>query len=981
MRIAAKIVAALGLLTVVALGLLVWRLARGPISLAALTPRVAATLNAPDATVHVSVGASELVWAGWRRGVFLRARDVRVTATDGAVIANIPALALRVALRALLHRQLAFSRVELLSPLLRLIRDPDGRINLGLGADTEARPENPIAGDVFDALLTSEHADVPMAYLQRVEVADGEVVLEDRATGLVMRAPRIHLVLSRSAGGMAATLHGDVTLGHQTISVESTAHLQAAPRALDVQLSFRGLNPAEVAAQLATDAAGPLALQHPDLVKQLAAITVEFAGSIHARLDAALHPAVAQVELTGAAGSITVPALGAPRFDLNGLHLTAHFDAAADKAVVDTLTLDLGGPSLRVDARLADLTRVPAVAVNVTLTGLPVDALARYWPETAAPGARAWLTSNLSRGRVTRADAHLRGALGGPLLASSAAPPEAGQANTAPFALTDLGGSVVFEGLTVRYLPAMPPVTDVSGDGTFTADAWDLRVKAGKLRNLSVGPAAVAISKITGKEPTRIAISATANGPLADTLEVLDAEPLGFAHAMGIVPSSVGGDVGAQVGFDFPLGDEIGLDNLGLKVSAQLERVSFPHVIQGWSVAGGDLKIEVDGTRLDLNGRARVEGMPVDIEWHEAFARRAEVRRRVTVKGQIDSAGRAAMGFDLQPWVDGPVGVDLRLTQPNLATGRLDVRLDLTPAHIAVAELGVSKPPRDPGRAAGTLLLTNGVVSAVDPFDVTMRGCEVRGRAARNRERWSTINASGTLGEVHADLGRPGGFTLSVRPAGGVESFSLTSDDVATLFRAMGMYADGRGGRLDVGGTIDLAHAAHPFDSQVEITDFTVTQAPTLARILTLASLSGIQETLFSQGVRFSRISARVSGNRNIIDVGDLVAVGDSIGVVGGGRLDRADNLVNFSGSIVPAYYGVNATLGKIPVLRDLFSSSQQGLGVLGIDFTITGSLAQPDVSVHPLQSLTPNVLRRFTEFFRRAPPAGKKRAAGRKWW
>jgi len=289
------------------------------------------------------------------------------------------------------------------------------------------------------------------------------------------------------------------------------------------------------------------------------------------------------------------------------------------------------------------------------------------------------------------------------------------------------------------------------------------------------------------------------------------------------------------------------------------------------------------------------------------------------------------------------------------------------------------KPAGEPGRANGTLLLRQGAITALDPFEINTPGCEVQGRATRNGERWSTIDASGTLGKVHADLGRPGGFTLGVRPAGAAESFSLTSDDVAALFRAVDMYADGRGGRLDAGGTIDLVHPAHTFDSHVEITDFTVTRAPTLARILTLASLSGIEEALRNEGVKFSRISARISGNTKTIDVGDMLAVGDSVGLAGAGRIDRTDNLVDFSGSIVPAYYGVNATLGKIPVLRDLFLG-QHGLGVLGIDFSVTGALAKPNISVHPLESLTPSIVQRFTDLFRSKPPA-KKRATARKWW
>ena len=604
MRTAAKLVAALLLLVAAAGGYLVWRLARAPIPLDALMPDIEAALNAPDASVHVSVGATELAWAGWRRGVYLRARDVRVTATDGAVVASVPALALRIALRALLHRKLAFSRIELLSPLLRLVREPDGRIGLGLGAEAEARPGNPVARDVLDALLTAESANVPMAHLRRVEVGDGEVVIEDRGVGVVVHAPRIRLVLSRRAGGIAATLSGDVTLGDQTISVESTAQLRAEPTALDVQLSFHGVNPAGVATQITADPAAPLAVQHPDLVKQLAGISLNLAGSIDAHLDETLRPTAARLELTGSAGAVTVPGLRAQRFDLDGVRLAARFDAAADEAIVEKLAVDLGGPSLNVSARLAGLSVAGTVAADATLTGLPVDALARYWPEGVAAGVRAWLTTNLSHGTVTRAAVHVGGALGGPLLASSApaAPSSApGQQSAEPFLLTALNGSVGFERLTVRYLKTMPPVTEVSGDGTFTADGWDLRVNAGVLRKLRVGPATVVISGITSKAPTRIAIAATVDGPLADALEVIDAEPLGFAQEMGIVPSSAGGDVRAQVGFDFPVGDEIGLDNLGLEVSAQLDRVDLPRVIQGWSVTGGDLKIEVDGTGFDLN--------------------------------------------------------------------------------------------------------------------------------------------------------------------------------------------------------------------------------------------------------------------------------------------------------------------------------------------------------------------------------------------
>jgi uncharacterized protein YhdP len=969
-RTTVKFFAVLVLAGVAAGMLLLWRLSRGPISLDVLTPYIERTLNASDASIHVSVGATQLAWAGWRRGIYLRAQDVRATATDGVVVASIPALALRLALRALLHGQFAFSRIEFLSPVLRLVHEPDGSIDLGVGARVEARHENPLAKDVLNALLSSQPAGTPMAYLRRFEVGDGEVTIEDRASGLVVRAPHIHLDLARVPGGIAATLNGDVTLGDQVISIKSTAHLDAEPRALAAQIAFRGVNPAGVAAQLAAESAASFAQQHADLVKQLAGITMDLDGTVVVSLDAALHLTALHVDLRGSSGSVSIPSLRPQRIDFSGVRLAARFDAAADEAVVENLAVDLGAASLQANAHLTGLSGAAGTLVaDATLSGLPVDALARYWPAAAAADARTWLTSNLSRGSVRQAKVHLRGTLGSSLLGASASPAAAShpQQASAPFALSELNGSVAFERLTVRYLQPMPPVTEVSGGGTFTADAWDLHVDTGVVGNLRVGPAIVTISEITGTAPTRIAIAATVDGPLTDALQVLDSQPLTIPKDIGIDPSTVGGDVHAQVGFDFALGGDLGLADLGLDVSARLQGVRIPDAIEKWSVDDGQVEVDVDGTGLDLKGRARLEGTPLDIAWHEAFAADVKERRRVVVKGQIDSTGRAALGFQL-PGLDGPVGVDFRLTTPAAGNGRIDLDLDLTPARIDLSDIGIRKAPGATGRAVGTLRLKKDVITAVDPFEVTIPGCELRGRAVRAGHRWNTIDASGTLGAVG---GPPGRFTLGVRPAGGLESFSLTSNDVGALTRAMGWFANGQGGSLEMTGTGDFSGSAHTFETQVEIADVTITKAPVLARILTLASLSGIRRTLLDEGMRFSRISAHVLGDPNTMDITDLVAVGDSMGIAANGSLDLADNTISCAGSLVPAYYGINPVIEKIPLVRDLFSG-KHGLGILGIDFSVSGALANPDVSVHPLESLTPDVVGRFKRLFGSAPSANQ---------
>ena len=55
---------------------------------------------------------------------------------------------------------------------------------------------------------------------------------------------------------------------------------------------------------------------------------------------------------------------------------------------------------------------------------------------------------------------------------------------------------------------------------------------------------------------------------------------------------------------------------------------------------------------------------------------------------------------------------------------------------------------------------------------------------------------------------------------------------------------------------------------------------------------------------------------------------------------------------IAPAY-GLNSLLGKIPVVGQLLSG-RDGT-IFAVNYQITGSLSDPDISINPLSALSPN--------------------------
>ena len=88
-----------------------------------------------------------------------------------------------------------------------------------------------------------------------------------------------------------------------------------------------------------------------------------------------------------------------------------------------------------------------------------------------------------------------------------------------------------------------------------------------------------------------------------------------------------------------------------------------------------------------------------------------------------------------------------------------------------------------------------------------------------------------------------------------------------------------------------------------------------------------------------------------------------SNGVVDLGR-DRLD----LQGTIVPAY-ALNSIIGNIPVIGPLLLGGE-GQGLFAANYQVTGSAADPQVSVNPLSALAPGFLRRlFQPNFGLPPP------------
>jgi len=148
--------------------------------------------------------------------------------------------------------------------------------------------------------------------------------------------------------------------------------------------------------------------------------------------------------------------------------------------------------------------------------------------------------------------------------------------------------------------------------------------------------------------------------------------------------------------------------------------------------------------------------------------------------------------------------------------------------------------------------------------------------------------------------------------------------------------------------------------SNLLITDFKVSEVPALAKLLTLASLRGIADTLSGEGIRFESFEMKSNSIGNIMNIEDALAIGPAVSILLEGYVDKGKT-VSLRGTLVPATK-LNELIALIPVVGDILVGKKTGEGVVGVSFKLKGPPKDIKTTVNPIKTLTPRFIVRAVE-------------------
>ena len=1004
---------------------LVWRLTSGPVSLDFMTPWVQEALADPEHGISVSVEHTMLSHEPGSGTVDLVAQGVRLRRTDGSAEVVLPRVALDLSVRAALRGTLAPTRVVLTAPQLRLTREPDGTIHLGVGEGTGA--EDLASGILADFDVRPNQRGV-LGYLREVAIRNAQLTLDDRALKAIWQARRADVVLFRSEQGVSGDAQVVIVTGDQEASVHADFRYVDAERRLSGSLGIADLVPARFAT-----AAPPLAA--------LQAVKVPLTGQLGFSIDTtSLHIEGARADVTVGAGRIEDARLATGALTVTGGVARFGYNPAAARVTVDEITLQTDGPGISFTGQVGgvdpDFLRGGSlqhldVGGRLSLSQVVVDSLGRYWPDALSPHSRSWVTTHLRDGVVddSKADIHLT-------VDFDQAAPKLVQVDY-------LQGSLAFHDLTADYFPPLPQVQQIAGTGTFNRARFDLVATAGVLRGLRVGGATVQMTKLDTNDET-IAISLGVRGPLRDTLQVIDTPPLRYAHAVGIDPDKVSGTADTQLTFGFPLINSLKIANVDYGAKAILKDVAIPGLLSGHDLGAGDLTLDLDRAAFRVQGNAQVDGVPATVSWMESL-KPGDGTRRYTIKAKLDDAARKHFGVDfLSGYVNGVIGVEAVSTAQK-SGGQAEIALDLKDTALAFDRLNWSKRIGVPASAQLRLnfvgeqvteisqatiktdgldaalairLQPGGDIQTIEASRLVIGKTDAAGTIQRQpKGGWAasisgkSLDASKLLKDVGkngdqrtpplsleakldrvllngdrevrnlalrfvddgrhwqtvvADAAMAGGGKLSVRFGETPGQLRMDTNDMGGAFKLLGVSDNVVGGTFVVIGTAEDKGDQRTFSGIADGQNYKVVRAPLVARLLSVASFSGVSSMLSGEGIPFDRIAAKYTFGDGKLSVVEAKAVGEAIGInVSKGTLDLKADTIDLSGTVAPAY-GVNSLLGRIPGLGDLLVGGK-GEGIFAANFRIQGATDDPKVSVNPLGMMAPGFVRKL--FLFDAPP------------
>jgi len=222
-----------------------WRLTQGPIDLDLLTPYLQEALNRSAGGLQITVSGVRLGINRDTSQLDMWIAGLRITQPDGEPLAAFSSISADFSLRSLLRGRMEPTRLIVERPLLRVIRDKAGAIQIRF-SDQENEASS-IGPEIFEQLAGPPNPEAFFGLMRRAVVRNATLIFDDRQTGRRWRANRIDAAVERDSQGLTGDLSLALPIAAREPELHASYRYLASEHALDITLEVGALELAALA--------------------------------------------------------------------------------------------------------------------------------------------------------------------------------------------------------------------------------------------------------------------------------------------------------------------------------------------------------------------------------------------------------------------------------------------------------------------------------------------------------------------------------------------------------------------------------------------------------------------------------------------------------------------------------------------------------------------------------------------------------------
>lgn len=668
--------------------------------------------------------------------------------------------------------------------------------------------------------------------------------------------------------------------------------------------------------------------------------------------------------------------------------------------VIDQGEVLTASGTLMADARGWD------IAVDAQMAGYDADRLLQLWPQQVASKTRLWLGENLFAGRLHDISAALRWQAG--------AAPET-------YVGFDFAGADVRFLKDMPHIRGAKGHASLLQD-RFVLVVDEGAVEAPEGGAVDLAGSSFIVPDVEAKEGTPGVIRLLTESSVTAALSILDQPPLNVMGKADLPVRLADGRAAMAGTLALPLIKDLPVEAVEFDVTGEIAEVRSTELIKDRVLQAPLLELVASDEAVEVSGRGDLDGVPFDVVWMQpldtpgapgrvtgqlvispealealkiglpaeyvqgegtadieitlvkdtppALALTSDLRGlRLSIPpiGWSKSAAAEASFEVAAQLSDVPVVERVALTAPGLsAVG--DVTLngpgDLDRVRLSRLRVGgwldaqVDLIGRGPGAAVGVALrggtldlrradVPGGAASGeTAPLSVALDRLQVTDAIAITSVRGDFTTGAGLDGRFSGRIN--GGAQVSGRliPQGNRSAIRLTAADAGAVFASANVIQQVRGGAFEL--VLLPVGTGGAFDGKLRVQNTSVLEAPAMAALLNAVSIVGLFNIEGTDSLFFSDVNAdfRLAPRRITLREGS--AVGPSMGLSMDGIYATDTGQLQMQGVITPVYLlnGIGSVF------------TRPGEGLFAFNYSIDGTVQDPEVFVNPLTALTPGGIR-----------------------